>query len=441
MRWSSYNGFIQINQEYYMIFNNISGHIDLIKREHLQNLTEEVTSYCAERGYLTEMDEKYEEERYEIMVNESFENSRRNKKHIILLTYDCNLRCKYCYEQNLRKNGEDWITKKLTIDMVDKIYNVIDYFDKLGDDKSIEIVLFGGEPLLPENIPIVEYILKNGTKRGRKFAIVTNGTTLDQYMDLITTYPVTRVQITIDGTKEIHDRRRFYIDGTGTFDKIISNLKLLASHKETKIDIKISIDEENRQNIESLVGYLKQIGLINQKHIKAYLAPVFASQKETESDYNRDRMMGEIFGFYQKNRSEEIWANGLNSYHPLERIFQTGLWEPKYAYCKSNQGQICYDPVGDLYCCWESVGLKEICVGQFYPELKFFPEYEKWTNRMILNLEKCRKCKFALLCGGGCAYSAYLTHGTVDRENCQEMRLILDKYIPYFVKKYLNDLK
>lgn len=441
MRWSNYTGVIEISNENYMIYNNISGHIDLIKSEHIQNLTKEAKTYLIDRGYLTIETRKVEEEKYETMVNENFENLRRNKKHIILLTYDCNLRCKYCYEQNLRKNGEAWVKKKLTTEMIDKIYEVIDHYDNQGDDKSFEIVLFGGEPLLSDNRTIVEYAFKEGTRRDRKFAVVTNGTTLDQYIDLIITYPVTRIQVSIDGTKKIHDRRRFFINGTGTFDKIISNLQLLAPHKETKINIKITVDEENLQNIEALLDYLKNIGLTNQKHIKAHIVPVFTPQNEINSNYNRDEMMSEVFDFYQKDRTEEIWADGLNSYHPLERIFQTGVWQPKYAYCKSNQGQICYDPLGDIYCCWEAVGLKEICVGQFYPELKFNPEYEKWTNRMVVNLEKCRKCKFALMCGGGCAYSAYLTHGTIDRESCQEMRLILDKYIPYFTKKYLNDLK
>lgn len=164
MDWSSYTGVIELNDNYQMIFNNISGHIDIINKDNLSNLNSNTEEYLYKRGYLTDKSKKEEDDQFKELSLQRFRDSQINKKHTIILTYDCNLRCSYCYEKNLRLNGKEWVEKRLSSDMIDKIYKVIDHFDNNGDDKSKSIVLFGGEPLLPENREIVQYILQEGKK-------------------------------------------------------------------------------------------------------------------------------------------------------------------------------------------------------------------------------------------------------------------------------------
>lgn len=446
MHWSSYTGFMPFNEEHDLIFNNISGHMDLLDAGQAKQLLEvswpladDLQEYLASRGYLTDLSKEDEDRVFEETGMERFRNSQVNKKHIIIVTYDCNLRCTYCYEKHLRQNGEEWVQKRLTPEMVDQIYRVIDHYDNLGDDKSNNITLFGGEPLLPENREIVEYILQEGEKRGRQFTIVTNGTTLDQYVELITHYPVQTIQITIDGDRELHDQRRFAKDGSGTFDIIINNLRLLALHKEIQLDIKIALDRENRQAFQSLTQYLREMGLADQENIRAYIAPVFSD--EHNPNYDRNIIMDDIFHFHQEQPREEIWANGLNRYHPLEEVVKTGVWLPKYAYCGAHQGMTFYDPFGDIYPCFESVGKPAYQIGRYIPALQWNSNYEKWRDRMILTLEKCRECKLALFCGGGCAYGTFQRFGTIEKENCSEMKLILEQYLPYLSRRYGNDSK
>jgi len=57
-------------------------------------------------------------------------------------------------------------------------------------------------------------------------SIITNGTLIDKKLDEIKKNDF-RLQISIDGDKETHDRNRVY-KGTenGTFDKIIENIQL-----------------------------------------------------------------------------------------------------------------------------------------------------------------------------------------------------------------------
>jgi len=443
MHQSNYNGKIKLDDEYYLIFNNISGSMDVVKRSVLSVLNGEVENksaieYLVKRGYFTERLEKEEEKEFVNRITKRLEKSRKSKQHLIILTYNCNLRCKYCYEKHLRTRGEKWLSKKLDFKMIDKIYEVVDHFDALGDDKSKSIALYGGEPLLPENREIVEYIMEKGTKRERRFAIITNGTTLDEYMDIIEKYPIERIQVTIDGIKHVHDKRRFTKEGKGTFDKIISNLNYLVNHSSIQVDLKIALDNENYGRIDELTQYLRELSLTEKGNVRAYLAPVFGTTFEEMTEYPREEIMEKIFNYYDNQGYDLLWSEGLNHYHPLEKIFKNGKWRPKYTYCGAHQSLLFYDPFGNIYPCWEMVGREEQTIGKYYPKFRFNKNYERWINRTILNLEKCKKCQYALLCGGGCAYVSCLRYGTIERENCNEMRLILDKYIPYLYRKYVK---
>ena len=48
------------------------------------------------------------------------------------------------------------------------------------------------------------------------------------YYDLFNKYKniLNHIQITVDGIKEIHDQRRIFRDGRGSFDLIMNNSKL-----------------------------------------------------------------------------------------------------------------------------------------------------------------------------------------------------------------------
>ncbi len=102
--------------------------------------------------------------------------------------------------------------------MVDKAYEAISKIrvDERTTNKSIQ--LYGGEPLLAENKKIVEYIVKQGKQRGYVFNAVTNGYDLDAYEDLLGPDNITRLQITVDGDREWHNKRRIHYQNPDSFD-------------------------------------------------------------------------------------------------------------------------------------------------------------------------------------------------------------------------------
>lgn len=89
----------------------------------------------------------------------------------LILTYDCNYSCVYCFEKN-----EKGIKNQFTVDHVKKVDEFYDkYCSYYGIPKAYDtITITGGETLLPQNRSVLEKIFS--CWESNKFYIFTNGT-------------------------------------------------------------------------------------------------------------------------------------------------------------------------------------------------------------------------------------------------------------------------
>lgn len=137
-------------------------------------------------------------------------------------TDKCNLACKYCFEKdkgchNLEAN---------------------DLRDILQNPLTSSLYLFGGEPMMnaPFHKDVFDIISKSDLPSGLKqdlwrsaASTTTNGTLLDKNLDMIKDLGL-RLQVSMDGPKEIHDRNRVNHAGQGSFDSIIKNIRLMKNN-------------------------------------------------------------------------------------------------------------------------------------------------------------------------------------------------------------------
>jgi len=148
-------------------------------------------------------------------------------RHLTLqVTQQCNLRCEYCaysgiYENRVHSDRNmDWKTAKKAID-----------FFLLHSRDSQEIVLgfYGGESLL--QFPLIKkcitYIEEQVEGKRIRYSITTNGTLLnDEVIDFLVEKDVS-LSISLDGSKEEHDKHRKFRSGSGSFDCIMDRLRHL----------------------------------------------------------------------------------------------------------------------------------------------------------------------------------------------------------------------
>ena len=145
------------------------------------------------------------------------------------LTARCNLRCRYCYEATHQGGDMTAETARAAVDLA------VDVTQRETPAWPVEIVFFGGEPLLRRNLisEIVRYCRQVSRKTGRRFQfhMPTNGLLLDE---AFLTGEATRgiqVALSIDGTQSAHDAHRIDAAGRGSYEAVERAARLLLAHQ------------------------------------------------------------------------------------------------------------------------------------------------------------------------------------------------------------------
>lgn len=98
--------------------------------------------------------------------------------------------------------------------------------------------------------------------------IITNGVNISKYLPLFQRVKkkISSFTITIDGNQSIHDSRRIFHSGAGTYVRVVRSLKALVANDYTCI-IRINLDENNYNKISDLIKELHQINKKNLLHV------------------------------------------------------------------------------------------------------------------------------------------------------------------------------
>lgn len=450
---SNYSIFIELEKSdnQYMALHGYTGAVDLLEKEmvvYLKNNKENLvpTSFpfssnswnaLIKRGYITQKSKK-EEQNYVIKLA-NFLHKRNILLHqyfTFLITYNCNFRCPYCYEAGLSNHGLNWSKKVFTKEMADKAYLAIDSIEKKEEYRSNTILLYGGEPLLKENRDIIEYIVNEGTKKGFVFHAITNGYDLEVYADLLGMDKIRFLQITLDGSKEIHNKRRRHFSDKETFDKIFNNI-ILALKKGIYVNIRINTDANNIDDIALVKKMIKNRGMSENKNLhitSALLVDYLHVNKECDAkekyDSENDLNYLSYIEFVKKHKKEDldIQFDDKGTYQLLySAIKHKRKMHLKSTYCAAQYGSYTFDPYGNIFGCLESVGLENGRIGKYGGEsVKWEPVLNKWQSRNSGSIEKCSKCKYAFMCKGGCVNQVLKKGGDFTDSFCEGFGSILN---------------
>ena len=289
-----------------------------------------------------------------------------------------------------------------------------------------------------KNYKIIEHILKRGQKYS--YYCITNGLHLIDFIPLLKGSDITHLQITIDGTKEMHNQRRPAIDGSPSFDRIICGVSQ-AVKEGFKVSVRLNIDKTNLSQIQDTTNYLASLG-----EIVIQPAMVLSPQNSCYHDmtcsidyFNYYLMERDVLVDNNKQQLEVLISGG----GPITTFmsYLQGLRDkenlPKSFFCGIIYPNIFFDPYSDLYCCFGAVGYKEHKIGTYDEKgCHFNSNFQLWTDRTIFNIPECKVCVYALLCGGGCALNAYWKTGSIMNPDCINFEEIFNTYIPYMWNKY-----
>ncbi len=422
--------------------NPVYGLASLIDEKEYTVLTEfphisedSIVSSLKEAGYITCLTEEEEtallQTRYEARKNPS------DPRAALVVTYQCNLRCTYCWTDHLFAQNTQWVNTVIDKKAVDAAFSTIPKIDAL---ESLKIMsLYGGEPFLPSTFSIVEYILKRGSKRDYMFHANTNGVYLKVFTPLLVQHNISGLGVTLDGIPAVHDARRKKIDGSGTFAQIREGIDT-ALDAGISIGVRINVDGENFSKLPLFADWIGEHGWADRRDITFAITPVRPGVGTTPLSFLTYPEMGKKIIELMKEHPSLLhimyysWEYTHRGY--LTRTIMDGSeLQPRPFYCSAHCQGFAFDPFGDIYPCPRAVGDKRFSIGQYIPDLQFGETYNQWFNRDVLSIPKCRECNLALVCGGGCAYEAYLEHKTIYEGHCERYKAFVEYGLPILVRR------
>jgi uncharacterized protein len=186
----------------------------------------------------------------------------------------CQMRCSYC-GQSHGKTHMSTTVQDATLRFVRGQFLSRNY-------RNMNVTWFGAEPLagigaIRKLTPPLRDICREAGARYAAY-VITNGLLLTPRTsdELCHELGVLRIQVTLDGPRETHDRRRMLKDGTGTYDRIMANLREYARAPipELQLHLRVNVDAKNVLNLGDLVSEILDAGL-NRAISNVCLASVF----------------------------------------------------------------------------------------------------------------------------------------------------------------------
>lgn len=403
---------------------------EVLINDELRAPSDETIKVLKRRGYLTEKNSQEEQASFVKLAKMLHAHSRK-PNYILMPTYNCNLRCSYCFQDHMRTNSDySHLLRTMKIEMVDRIFaamaKIESHHGYTGDTPPPRhIGLFGGEPLIKNGRACVEHIINKAQSLGAAtFFAVSNGTDLHHYEDLLGPTKLSYLQITLDGPAREHDQRRIYPNGKGSFEQIARNITL-ALERGVQISVRMNIDRLNAPLLPELADEIIARGWDKYPTFGAYTAPIHAANtnvqiKTTFDSYELDQKIDEM---------REVFPNMSVVGRPDDRMKESarrifnnnGAPSLRSTFCGAHNGMYIFDAFGDIYACWERTGDKKIRIGSLNGDDDFTLDddlNDMWRSRNVTTNPTCQRCRYALHCGGGCAVFADRKHGTMFTNFC-----------------------
>ncbi|MDR2291945.1 MAG: radical SAM protein [Prevotellaceae bacterium] len=404
MYWSKHNYIYKSRQHGYLLYNFLSGaFLDINENEtrnEIYKIKKDINNYdfsdkqkiynfLMSAGIICENDETNENI---IRFRSTYSRFSRDFKILVIIpTLNCNLACTYCYaEKNLK-------SENMNTDVIDKLKDYIKE-ECYGKVKKIYLEWYGGEPLLEFKIikDLTSYI--QSLNIPFHASIVTNGILLsEEKIKQLKDLNITEIQITLDGIKETHDKKRKFKNDKGTYDIIMKNITTLHSYaeknKNIKVNIRINIDKDNKNEYHIVHSYIRE-------HFPLfYPYPGIITQYQTcNSNINCFNNKTEIFEYFmhvykQYNINPLEYQSIIKGVTPcMSESINTDMIGPK----------------GEMYLCLKDVGDENEVIGNIFTgktNIVLISEY--CSGNLTLNNTECQKCKVLWLCGGGCPNHKY----------------------------------
>lgn len=330
----------------------------------------------------------------------------------VAVNHACNLACTYCYEIRDRAFMSQETASRF----------ILFAAANAGRCGCADVVWYGGEPLLSARL-----VVSTSSKLKRTLeelgcdyesTLVTNATLLtDELAEELTASGVTSVQITLDGCRADHDRRRVTPGGEGTYDRVLHALESVPAGM--RVSLRVNMDNEN------LAGLPEMLRDVAGLHLRCPLVVSFSP----------------LLPYGEGCKTSEgssLWATwkplpeeGLRIAELLETACSLGLSVrlplKTDAVCAAVARQaVIVEPDGSLKKCWTDVGSPAGVVGHIERPLSLENQaLVDWLSYDPTTASECHDCELLAMCMAGCPWAVRNGVGLPIR--CHPMKGVLPR--------------
>lgn len=342
---------------------------------------------------------------------------------VVAPTLGCNFKCPYCYEEH--------VPSRMAKDIQQKLIEYINKRLEIENFSRLVVCWYGGEPLLA--IDIIESLARKLMAICHQKGIiyqsimVSNGYLLDEKnANILKNIDVKDIQITIDGTKTIHGKRRI-LKGKpelNTYEQILAGINI-ALEKGIQVSVRMNIDSTNMEGVKLAIQQLSNY-ISDKQNVHIYLGKLFSISEGADAYKSKILSSKEFI---------KCSLEGLDICKKLGfKVEKRDIFlRQKPWYCPAPYGNsIVIDPWGYLYYCWNDIGRHEYSIGILESNGEVSRsevqkiEHNKWKNYGSTINTKCRICKALPLCGGGCARQQ--VHGVKEPE-CDSKAMCVQNFL------------
>jgi uncharacterized protein len=364
------------------------------------NLDIGIKKTLREKGFIS--GKKFPKINGEVPLDEKYEPTAVT----LMPTWDCNLRCLYCYSDGGINPGEilDRKVARASIDLI-----IANSLEKEMDHISVGFH-GGGEPLIHKNMDwikeITSYTREEADKNGLKSRVssATNGFISKNNLEWVVNN-FDRVNLSWDGTPEIQNLHRPGKNGLPTYETVLRTAKYL-EEAGFQYGIRSTISDKSVDKMEEIVQLF-----VDETTVKGFhLEPLFeCGRGENNPVLGAPSTEAFVENFIKAKKI--AYANERTLYHSASDLEKVGR-----KFCGAAGSNFFVTPDGNVTSCLEvsrpDDDMNDIfMIGSFNNKQNVFEfdeeRLETLRKRVVENVEGCDDCFAEYNCSGDCLAKAY----------------------------------
>ena len=349
------------------------------------------------------------------------------------LTNGCNLKCAYCFVGDARgramtQETARTVAKQLASTAVKHRLH------------SLTVKFAGGEPTLAlTRAQLLRHELESllvGTETKLSFALISNGTIMNDKVLTFLSRPRTSLTISLDGYGEVHDTFRIYkATGRGSWQTIAANLELLKSHGIRPF-IAATISGATCDALPDLLRWVNENGLRTRLNVVRQVDASWERTAATDVNYAHlcDRLSAAFDRAFEVLRDPRYSLEFVSALRLCDLHFDT----PVLGACGIGYNHIVIRPDGRIVDC--PMTINELGVEGGEDLLQACRDSLSFDTASRSANQQCLPCHWYSVCAGGCPITNQRLNGQAFSRSpfCSFYRRAIPAYIKLLAEKLVQ---